>query len=179
METDNYGLCTLTPVPLAGVNLSQPAPSSSSGILQAFERPVNYMDEFSTFPVHGQRTEHHYPYTECLYGDCYENAFFYPVSAPNFGHYDSQHEPAFIRKRNERERQRVKFVNEGYEKLRQHLPQEYAQKRLSKVETLRAAIKHIKHLQACLRVESTAASSMGAERADRTEAVMHGSGHRL
>uniref|UniRef100_A0A8C4SNT9 Achaete-scute family bHLH transcription factor 3 n=1 Tax=Erpetoichthys calabaricus TaxID=27687 RepID=A0A8C4SNT9_ERPCA len=121
METDNYGLCTLTPAPLAAS----------------------------------------LPYAECLYGDCYDNAFFYPVSAPNFGHYDSQHEPAFIRKRNERERQRVKFVNEGYEKLRQHLPQEYAQKRLSKVETLRAAIKHIKHLQACLRVDGAAASGGG------------------
>jgi len=51
----------------------------------------------------------------------------------NYGMYDWTFEPAFIRKRNERERQRVKCVNEGYARLREHLPQEYAEKRLSKV----------------------------------------------
>ena len=52
----------------------------------------------------------------------------------NYAMYDWGFEPAFIRKRNERERQRVKCVNEGYARLREHLPQEYAEKRLSKVE---------------------------------------------
>ncbi|XP_028306704.1 achaete-scute homolog 4-like [Gouania willdenowi] len=56
-------------------------------------------------------------------------------------------EPAFIRKRNERERHRVRCVNEGYARLREHLPHEREDKRLSKVETLRAAIDYIKHLQ--------------------------------
>lgn len=59
-------------------------------------------------------------------------------------------EPAFIRKRNERERHRVRCVNEGYARLREHLPQELEDKRLSKVETLRAAIHYIKHLQSLL-----------------------------
>eukprot|EP00062_Callorhinchus_milii_P003675 gi/632941768/ref/XP_007886043.1/ PREDICTED: achaete-scute homolog 3 [Callorhinchus milii] len=57
---------------------------------------------------------------------------------------------AFIRKRNERERQRVKCVNEGYALLRRHLPQELSHRRLSKVETLRAAIRYIGELQALL-----------------------------
>lgn len=61
-------------------------------------------------------------------------------------------EPAFIHKRNERERQRVRCVNEGYARLREHLPQEFEDKRLSKVETLRAAISYIKHLQDLLDV---------------------------
>ena len=56
-------------------------------------------------------------------------------------------EPSFLRKRNERERQRVKCVNEGYTRLRNHLPSELAEKRLSKVETLRAAIRYIEYLQ--------------------------------
>lgn len=64
--------------------------------------------------------------------------------------YDYSFEPAFIRKRNERERQRVRCVNEGYARLRQHLPYELEDKRLSKVETLRAAIGYIKHLQELL-----------------------------
>uniref|UniRef100_A0A3P8VS12 Achaete-scute family bHLH transcription factor 4 n=1 Tax=Cynoglossus semilaevis TaxID=244447 RepID=A0A3P8VS12_CYNSE len=59
-------------------------------------------------------------------------------------------EPAFIRKRNERERHRVRCVNEGYARLREHLPQEFDDRRLSKVETLRAAIDYIKHLQSLL-----------------------------
>lgn len=63
---------------------------------------------------------------------------------------DYSFEPAFIRKRNERERQRVRCVNEGYARLREHLPQELEDKRLSKVETLRAAIEYIKHLQKLL-----------------------------
>ncbi|XP_003126125.1 achaete-scute homolog 4 [Sus scrofa] len=63
---------------------------------------------------------------------------------------DGAFEPAFLRKRNERERQRVRCVNEGYARLRDHLPRELADKRLSKVETLRAAICYIKHLQELL-----------------------------
>nr|XP_012628254.1 achaete-scute homolog 4 [Microcebus murinus] len=59
-------------------------------------------------------------------------------------------EPAFLRKRNERERQRVRCVNEGYARLRDHLPRELAGRHLSKVETLRAAIGYIKHLQELL-----------------------------
>ncbi|NWY41195.1 ASCL4 protein, partial [Sylvia atricapilla] len=66
------------------------------------------------------------------------------------GMYECSFEPAFIRKRNERERQRVRCVNEGYTRLREHLPKEFADKRLSKVETLRAAISYIKHLQSLL-----------------------------
>uniref|UniRef100_A0A8C6E576 Achaete-scute family bHLH transcription factor 4 n=1 Tax=Moschus moschiferus TaxID=68415 RepID=A0A8C6E576_MOSMO len=63
---------------------------------------------------------------------------------------DGGFEPAFLRKRNERERQRVRCVNEGYARLRDHLPRELADKRLSKVETLRAAIGYIKQLQEVL-----------------------------
>ncbi|NXV82145.1 ASCL4 protein, partial [Atlantisia rogersi] len=73
------------------------------------------------------------------------------IPFPGFvGVYDYSFEPAFIRKRNERERQRVRCVNEGYTRLREHLPKEFADKRLSKVETLRAAISYIKHLQSLL-----------------------------
>ncbi|XP_024863520.1 achaete-scute homolog 4-like [Kryptolebias marmoratus] len=59
-------------------------------------------------------------------------------------------EPAFIQRRNERERHRVRCVNEGYARLREHLPRELDERRLSKVETLRAAIDYIKHLQRLL-----------------------------
>ncbi|XP_005797311.1 achaete-scute homolog 4 [Xiphophorus maculatus] len=74
----------------------------------------------------------------------------FPFPAP-FGVCEySSFEPAFIQKRNERERHRVRCVNEGYARLREHLPQEFEDKRLSKVETLRAAIDYIKHLQGLL-----------------------------
>ncbi|NXN98190.1 ASCL3 protein, partial [Rhinopomastus cyanomelas] len=76
--------------------------------------------------------------------------FPYQTSHSNYCRSECSYGSAFIRKRNERERQRVKCVNEGYAKLRHHLPKEYLEKRLSKVETLRAAIKYIGHLQSVL-----------------------------
>uniref|UniRef100_A0A7E4V9R2 BHLH domain-containing protein n=1 Tax=Panagrellus redivivus TaxID=6233 RepID=A0A7E4V9R2_PANRE len=53
-------------------------------------------------------------------------------------------------KRNERERYRVRCVNEAYESLRQCLPYSEDEKRLSKVETLRLAILYIQHMQMML-----------------------------
>lgn len=82
------------------------------------------------------------------YGEPYPLPF--PMPYPSYRRCDYSYGPAFIRKRNERERQRVKCVNEGYAQLRLHLPEEYLEKRLSKVETLRAAIKYINHLQSLL-----------------------------
>ncbi|XP_072278444.1 achaete-scute homolog 3 [Pyxicephalus adspersus] len=86
--------------------------------------------------------------------DYYYNALYSlptPTNSQKFGACEEFYGPAYIRKRNERERQRVKCVNEGYAKLRHHLPREYTEKRLSKVETLRAAIRYIGHLQEALR----------------------------
>ncbi|PAV89544.1 hypothetical protein WR25_11044 [Diploscapter pachys] len=53
-------------------------------------------------------------------------------------------------KRNERERCRVRCVNEGYDRLRNHLPLANNDKRISKVDTLRLAIRYIRHLDAML-----------------------------
>ena len=64
--------------------------------------------------------------------------------------YDCNLEPAFIQKRNERERIRVRQINESYARLREHLPNEPTQKRMSKVETLRAAIRYIRCLETLL-----------------------------
>ncbi|XP_004625504.1 achaete-scute homolog 5 [Octodon degus] len=88
--------------------------------------------------------------TEPPYYDGYPGVLPYVPFPGAFGVYDCPFEPAFIQKRNERERQRVKCVNEGYARLRGHLPGALAEKRLSKVETLRAAIRYIKYLQELL-----------------------------
>ncbi|KAI9514346.1 hypothetical protein NQZ68_034148, partial [Dissostichus eleginoides] len=48
--------------------------------------------------------------------------------------YDCPLEPAFIQRRNERERQRVRCVNQGFCRLRGHLPGRGAERRLSKVK---------------------------------------------
>ncbi|XP_053308521.1 achaete-scute homolog 2-like [Spea bombifrons] len=54
-------------------------------------------------------------------------------------------------RRNERERNRVKLVNMGFAKLRQHVPQAQGpNKKMSKVETLRSAVEYIRALQALL-----------------------------
>ncbi|KAE9547012.1 hypothetical protein FO519_009776 [Halicephalobus sp. NKZ332] len=55
-----------------------------------------------------------------------------------------------IWRRNERERYRVRCVNDAYDNLRQVLPFDEEEKRLSKVETLRLAIIYIKHLDRML-----------------------------
>ncbi|KAM9327891.1 achaete-scute homolog 4-like [Pholidichthys leucotaenia] len=76
-------------------------------------------------------------------------------------------EPAFIRKRNERERHRVRCVNDGYARLRERLPREFDDKRLSKVETLRAAIGYIKQLQGMLDFNACGTETSLAERRSR------------
>lgn len=87
-------------------------------------------------------------------------------------------EPAFIRKRNERERIRVRNVNEGYARLRDHLPLEPTEKRLSKVETLRGAIKYIKLLQTILRDTDSSSTSSSTMTSRMTSSHLHG-GNRM
>ena len=53
-----------------------------------------------------------------------------------------------ISRRNERERRRVRNVNNGFQELRKRIPQ--GEKKLSKVETLRKAVEYIKNLQEML-----------------------------
>ena len=53
-------------------------------------------------------------------------------------------------RRNERERNRVRLVNAGFDRLRDHVPQGRRNRKLSKVDTLRAAVEYIGHLQAIL-----------------------------
>ncbi len=63
-------------------------------------------------------------------------------------------EPAAVARRNARERRRVKMVNDGFLRLRKHVPTDPKNKKLSKVKNLRLAIDYIKHLQQLL-VESS------------------------
>ncbi|XP_011313760.1 achaete-scute complex protein T3 [Fopius arisanus] len=86
------------------------------------------------------------------------------------------HQPASVARRNARERNRVKQVNNGFATLRQHIPQSVAQalggntagthggsragsKKLSKVETLKMAVEYIRSLQRLLDDESSETSS--------------------
>lgn len=59
------------------------------------------------------------------------------------------HQPSVAR-RNERERNRVKMVNNGFATLRQHVPNGVKNKKMSKVETLRSAVEYIRQLQKLL-----------------------------
>jgi achaete-scute complex protein len=65
----------------------------------------------------------------------------------NCGGVAFQMEPTAVARRNERERNRVRLVNDGFFSLRQHIPYFPDKKKLSKVETLRCAVSYIKHLQ--------------------------------
>jgi achaete-scute complex protein len=55
-----------------------------------------------------------------------------------------------VARRNERERNRVKQVNQGFERLRQHVPNGTKNKKMSKVDTLRSALEYIKYMQELL-----------------------------
>ncbi|CAH1803040.1 unnamed protein product, partial [Owenia fusiformis] len=51
-----------------------------------------------------------------------------------------------------RERKRMKTLNDGFEKLRDHIPEASMDKKLSKVDTLRLAIQYIDQLQSMITV---------------------------
>lgn len=94
---------------------------------------------------------------------------------------------ASVQRRNARERNRVKQVNNGFSNLRQHIPQNVissltkggrgASKKLSKVDTLRLAVEYIRGLKDLLdeteNSESTSAgSSSGSSYLLRSEASL-------
>lgn len=76
-----------------------------------------------------------------------------------------QMEPSAVARRNERERNRVRMVNDGFSCLRQHIPYFPDKKKLSKVETLRCAVAYIKHLQDLI----TEHDSMSVESIENSE----------
>lgn len=78
--------------------------------------------------------------------------------------------PMAVARRNARERNRVKQVNNGFAALRERIPEEVAEafeaqgtgrganKKLSKVETLRMAVEYIRSLEKILEIDSSASS---------------------
>ncbi|XP_052010580.1 achaete-scute homolog 1b-like [Xyrauchen texanus] len=72
------------------------------------------------------------------------------LSFNGLGYSIPQHQPMAVARRNERERNRVKQVNMGFQTLRQHVPNGAANKKMSKVETLRSAVEYIRALQQLL-----------------------------
>lgn len=96
----------------------------------------------------------------------------------NFMPYGTQ--PASVQRRNARERNRVKQVNNGFANLRQHIPNEIitalthggrgASKKLSKVDTLRMAVEYIRQLQELLDDADTDASSSASTRSSQLSA---------
>nr|XP_046165349.1 achaete-scute homolog 1b-like [Oncorhynchus gorbuscha] len=72
------------------------------------------------------------------------------LSFNGLGYSIPQQLPVAVARRNERERNRVKQVNMGFQTLRQHVPNGAANKKMSKVETLRSAVEYIRALQQLL-----------------------------
>lgn len=107
---------------------------------------------------------------------------------------NGQPPPVAVARRNARERNRVKQVNNGFATLRQHIPSHIAAgygdrgKKLSKVETLRMAVEYIRGLQRLLAeadgIEYDSKTIVGAQCAPSpTNSVIssthNGSGERL
>ncbi|CAH1986737.1 unnamed protein product [Acanthoscelides obtectus] len=83
----------------------------------------------------------------------------------------SQPQPIAVARRNARERNRVKQVNNGFATLRQHIPNfvvaafenthgRGANKKFSKVETLRMAVEYIRSLEELLNMDTEHASEL-------------------
>lgn len=81
-------------------------------------------------------------------------------------------QPEVVARRNARERRRVKLVNDGFLRLRKHVPTDPKNKKLSKVKTLRSAIEYIRHLQQLL---NQASKNSALQLSDFTKLdVLHG-----
>ncbi|KAG9460965.1 hypothetical protein GDO78_018572 [Eleutherodactylus coqui] len=160
MTNNQYGQSERTP-------LVSDAFASSSVPLPPFYVDPSMMLHFPQFHRCQDMTLLSYvetPGMEHYYGSLYG----LPAQPPcQYGNADGYYGPSYVRKRNERERQRVKCVNEGYARLRRHLPQEYTEKRLSKVQTLRAAIKYIGCLQEAVRWEKKEDSGGAVQQYER------------
>ncbi|EFN85366.1 achaete-scute complex protein T8 [Harpegnathos saltator] len=107
---------------------------------------------------------------------------------------NGQPPPVAVARRNARERNRVKQVNNGFATLRQHIPSHIAAgygdrgKKLSKVETLRMAVEYIRGLQRLLAeadgVEYDSSTGAGAQcvpspTSSVVSSTHNGSGERL
>lgn len=62
-------------------------------------------------------------------------------------------------RRNARERNRVRHINNCFEILRQHIPHEKHNKKLSKVDTLKSAMIYIENLRQLLQSTTSSSSS--------------------
>ena len=87
---------------------------------------------------------------------CFANRIPLPgeLEAISSGSFDTD---SLIRLRNLRERNRVRNVNDGFDRLRKHLPNQLEfkkDKRLSKVQTLKMAITYIRQLESILQNSS-------------------------
>ena len=83
------------------------------------------------------------------FSSCRRRLDFSTVNESDF--YDIKQEPTVsVARRNERERNRVKLINMTFATLREHLPyssENSKSKKMSKVDTLKAAIDYIRYLQ--------------------------------
>lgn len=84
--------------------------------------------------------------------------------------------PVAVARRNARERNRVRQVNNGFVTLRNHIPQNGSKaKKLSKVETLRQAASYIKYLREMLTVDESMGSSYGGASCGNSNPTSDGS----
>ena len=83
-------------------------------------------------------------------GVIYHPVLGYPIPPPV---------PVAVARRNARERNRVKTVNDSYQHLKNHVPGAARQKRMSKVDIIKHTIDYIQRLQRSLEESELAAAS--------------------
>ena len=84
-------------------------------------------------------------------GVIYHPVHGYPIAPPV---------PVAVARRNARERNRVKTVNDSYQHLKNHVPGAARQKRMSKVDIIKHSIDYIQKLQKSLRESESPASDV-------------------
>ncbi|KAI1301375.1 Achaete-scute -like protein 1a [Halotydeus destructor] len=128
----------------ATIEQQQPQVSySASGPLLAVQSPITTPGLGHPEQDHLHELDHHYDQSSAqseLLG-CKRRAAHYEPTLANFSPQPQ------VARRNERERNRVKMVNTGFATLRNHVPNGSKNKKMSKVDTLRAAVDYIRELQ--------------------------------
>ena len=98
-----------------------------------------------------------------------------PLSTPIARKFPSRHPVKRVYQRNaanQRERKRMKIINDAFDGLRNRIPLETAERKLSKVDTLRLAIQYIQHLSGLVECSGASGATGGCGQSSTANRVV-------
>uniref|UniRef100_A0A1I8GNT0 Uncharacterized protein n=1 Tax=Macrostomum lignano TaxID=282301 RepID=A0A1I8GNT0_9PLAT len=99
----------------AGGSATSAAAAAAAAALLESRQPHQHHGHPQHPALHPQHPQHHHPRPAAISRNPFDPQSRIPLPHP-FGEFHFGCESSFIRRRNERERERVRFVNEGYER---------------------------------------------------------------